>query len=99
MGLYLAAYCPGRMSEHSKWKSTGGFLRPEWSPCTQDKKVIFVLESVVLSVEPAVEGAPAIVLLLDDVLQAVDDQLVELDGGVALATALLGAEVPVVQLK
>ena len=52
-----------------------------------------------LSAEPAVEGAPAIVLLLDDVLQAVDDQLVELDGGVALAAALLGAEVPVVQLK
>ena len=50
-------------------------------------------------VEPAVEGAPAVVLLLDDVLEAVDDQLVELDGGVALAAALLGAEIPVVQLK
>ena len=62
-------------------------------------KVIYVLKSVVLSVEPAVKGAPAIVLLLDDVLQAVDDQLVELYGGMALAAALLGAEVPVVQLK
>ena len=51
------------------------------------------------SAEPSVEGAPAVVLLLDDVLQAVDDQLVELDGGVALAAALLRAEVPVVQLK
>ena len=57
------------------------------------------LKSFVPSAEPAVEGAPAIVLLLDDVLQAVDDQLVELDGGVALAAALLGAEIPVVQLK
>ena len=36
----VAAYCPGRMTEHPKWKSTGGFLRPEWSPCTVHQKEV-----------------------------------------------------------
>ena len=30
----VAAYCPGRMAEHPESKSTGGFLGPEWSPCS-----------------------------------------------------------------
>ena len=29
----VAAYCPGRMAEHPKSKSTGGFNHAEWSPC------------------------------------------------------------------
>ena len=29
----MAAYCPCRMTEHPKSKSTGGFIRPECSPC------------------------------------------------------------------
>ena len=30
----VATYCPGRMAEHSKSKSTGGFDQADVSPCT-----------------------------------------------------------------
>ena len=30
----IAAYCPGRMAEHLKSKSTGGFHQQDVSPCT-----------------------------------------------------------------
>ena len=29
----MAPFCPGRMAEHPKSKSTGGFNRPDVSPC------------------------------------------------------------------
>ena len=29
----VATYCPGRMADHSNFKSRGGFYQPELSPC------------------------------------------------------------------
>ena len=33
----LATYCPGRLTEHSKLKSTGGFHRHDVSPCWRSR--------------------------------------------------------------
>ena len=30
----VATYCPGRVTEHPKCKSTGGYNHPDCSPCT-----------------------------------------------------------------
>ena len=36
MAATVATYCPGRMAEHPKPKSTGGFYHPDGSPCTHN---------------------------------------------------------------
>ena len=44
----VAAHCPGRMAEHPKSKSTGGFHQQDGSPCTvyiDRLKVVSVLQS------------------------------------------------------
>ena len=34
--VIVATYCPSRMVERLKSKSTGGFYQPEWSPCREE---------------------------------------------------------------
>ena len=38
----IATYCPGRMVEHTKSKSPGGFYRPDLLPCRVANKTRFV---------------------------------------------------------
>ena len=34
LGRYCGTYCPGKMTEYPKSKSTEGFYQVEWSPCS-----------------------------------------------------------------
>ena len=38
----VATYCPGRMEEHPKSKSTGGFSHSDGPPCRFNQRLLFV---------------------------------------------------------